>query len=40
MNFYKYRKDYYLHNKGNQVTYIARYICFIYFKNNNKINGN
>lgn len=40
MNFYKYTKNQCLHNKGYQVAYIIEYICFMYFKNNNKIDGN
>lgn len=40
MNFYKHKKDQHLHNKGHQVAYTIRYVCFIYSNNNNQIEGN
>lgn len=40
MNFYKYRKDQCLYNKGYQVAYNIGYICFMRSKDDNQVDGN
>ena len=40
MNFYKYKKDQRLHNKGYLVAYTIRYICFIHFNGDNQVDSN
>lgn len=40
INFYKYRQDQHLYNKNYQVIYTKRYVYFMHFKSDYKINGN
>ncbi len=40
MNFYEYRRDQRLYNKGHQVAYTAGYVCFIHSDGNNQLDGN
>ncbi|MCJ1346581.1 hypothetical protein MMC31_004799 [Peltigera leucophlebia] len=40
MNFYEYRQDQRLHNKGYQVAYTAGYVCFMRSKGDHEIDGN
>lgn len=40
MNFYKYKKDQCLHNQSYIIVYTLRYICFVRFESDNKIDCN
>ncbi len=40
MNFYKYRRDQGLHNKGQQVAYPTGYVCFMCSDGDNQVDGN
>ncbi len=40
MNFYEYRRDQRLHNKGYEVAYTTGYDCFIHFEGDNQVDSN
>ncbi len=40
INFYKYKRDQHLYNKGHQVAYTTGYICFMHSDSDNQVDGN